>query len=91
MPGSGGFGGKPVAAAAFAGDSLLAVQQFVQEAVTVADTETVTVVWLRSTAELVAVADGITAVVLSAAQKFTQELVSVSDNQTTSHSGCSQR
>ena len=83
MPGSGGFGGKPVAAAAFAGDSLLAIQQFVQEAVTVADTETVTVVWLRSAAELVAVADGITATVLSAAQKFTQELVSVSDNQTT--------
>jgi hypothetical protein len=78
MPG--GFGGKPVAAAAFASDSLLAVQQFVQEAVTVADTETVTVVWLRSTAELVAVADGITATVLSAAQKFVQESVSVSDS-----------
>jgi hypothetical protein len=81
MPGSGGFGSKPFAAAAFAGD--LTTQQFVQETVVVSDTDVATRVTLASTAELAAVADGITVTVLSAAIKFTQESVSVSDSQTT--------
>jgi hypothetical protein len=81
MSGSGGFGSKPVAAAAFASDS--AVSQFVQESVSVSDTSIATrPITTGFTAELVVIADGITATVLSAALKFTQESVSVSDSPT---------
>jgi hypothetical protein len=80
---SGGFAGKPIAGAAFAGDSLLTSQQFVQETVSVSDAAAAT----RPTttgfaAELLVVADGINATILSAGQKFIQESVLVSDSQT---------
>jgi hypothetical protein len=83
MSGSGGFASKPVAAAAFASDSLLTSQQFVQETVSVSDAATAT----RPTttgfaAESVVIADGINATILSAGQKFIQESVVVSDSQT---------